>query len=86
MKKIRAEQLRAARALLKLSAEGLAELAHIGVATIRRIEGVEGEPSHSPLVDYAIRVALEEAGVILIPENGGGAGVRLAAPTSRTAD
>ncbi len=46
--------------------------------TVARIKMEEGTPQRRTLV--AIRAALEAAGVEFIPENGGGAGVRLRKP------
>lgn len=70
-------QIRAGRGLLKWSAQDLADAAKLGVATVRRAESVDGEPSITPANTEAIRRALEEAGVDFIDENGGGPGVRL---------
>lgn len=70
-------QIRAARALLGWSAEDLAKGASIGVATIRRAESADGAPSMTAANNLAIRRSLEGAGVEFIPENGGGAGVRM---------
>lgn len=64
-----------ARAALDWSVKDLAERAHVGEATIRRFERSRGEAIRSTA--GAIRTALEAAGVEFIPENGGGAGVRL---------
>lgn len=69
--------MRAARALMRWSAQDLADHAKLGVATIRRAELVDGEPSITAANADAARRALETAGVEFIPENGGGAGVRL---------
>lgn len=69
-------QCRAGRALLGWSAAELAERAGVHRNTVVRLEA-GGEAGHAAL---AIRVALEAAGVVLLPENGGGAGVRLAKP------
>lgn len=44
--------------------------------TVKRAEG-SGKPSASAEAVVAIRTALEEHGIEFIPENGGGAGVRL---------
>lgn len=63
-----------ARAALNLSAQDLATVSGVGYATIARFE------SGANLRDNTLqrlRDALEEAGVEFIPENGGGAGVRL---------
>ncbi|MCJ2042958.1 transcriptional regulator [Methylobacterium sp. J-078] len=69
-------QVRAARALLRWSAEELAESARLGVATIRRAELQDGPVTSTAANVRAIRSALEHAGLEFIPENGGGAGVR----------
>ena len=70
-------QLRAARALLRWSAEDLARESKLGVTTIRRAELAEGKTSMTVANDLAVRRALESAGVEFIDENGGGIGVRL---------
>jgi transcriptional regulator with XRE-family HTH domain len=75
---ITSAQLRAARALLRWSAEDLANRAKLGVATVRRAEAGEGLISVTPANAATLRATLEGAGVEFIPENGGGAGVRLA--------
>ncbi|PPQ39424.1 Helix-turn-helix domain-containing protein [Rhodoblastus acidophilus] len=74
---IHGAQIRAARALVRWSVEELAKRASVGVMTIRRAEAGDGVPSMLPNNMAAIRAALEAAGVEFIPENGGGAGVRL---------
>lgn len=72
------EQIRAARGLLGWSQSQLAEAAVRSLPTIKRLERENGEgPTVSDDVREAVRVALEEAGVEFIPENGGGAGVRM---------
>ena len=73
-------QLRAARALLRWSAEELAERSLLSVATIRRAELTDETTSMTAANDLAVRRALEAAGVEFIDENGGGAGVRLRMP------
>jgi hypothetical protein len=77
---ISSAQLRAARALLRWSAVDLAEASKIGVATIRRVEVLDGDIPVTAANELAIRRALEAAGVVFIDENGGGAGVRLRTP------
>jgi len=77
MKKITSAQIRAARALLRWSAEDLARAATLGVATIRRAELEEGTINATAANALAIRRTLEEAGVEFLDENGRGAGVRL---------
>ena len=76
-KPLTSAQIRAARALLRWSAEDLARESALGVATIRRAELTEGETSMTAANDLAVRRALEAAGVEFIDENGGGPGVRL---------
>jgi hypothetical protein len=73
-------QIRAARALLRWSAEDLARESALGVNTIRRAEVAEEGISLTAANNLAIRRAFENAGVELIDENGGGAGVRLRKP------
>ena len=70
-------QIRAARAMLRWSADKLAEEARLGVATIRRADAADGEPSITTANAHAIRAALEGAGVIFVETNGEGPGVRL---------
>lgn len=64
-----------ARAALDLGVKDLAELAGVGVNTVSRFEnGAEALISTAT----ALQSALEKKGIEFIPENGGGAGVRLA--------
>lgn len=70
------EQLRAARALKGLSQAYVSEKARLSSMTIKRAEGT-GKPYPSKeAVDTIVKV-LESEGIEFIPENGGGAGVRL---------
>jgi transcriptional regulator with XRE-family HTH domain len=69
-------QIRAARSLIRWSAEDLAERSSLSVATIRRAELTDGETSMTAANDLAVRRALEAAGVEFIDDNGGGVGVR----------
>ena len=73
-------QCRAARGLLGLSQEDVARLASVGLSTLKNFEAGKSAPMQNNLA--AIQRALETAGVQFIPENGGGAGVRLAKPTA----
>ncbi len=66
-----------ARSGLNLGVRDLATAAKVSTNTITRLE--RGETLYPRTVE-AIRAALEAAGVEFIPENGGGAGVRLKAP------
>ena len=70
-------QIRAARALIRWSAEDLARVSAVGVTTIRRAELAEDATSLTAANDRSLRRALEDAGVEFIDENGGGAGVRM---------
>jgi transcriptional regulator with XRE-family HTH domain len=74
-------QIRAARSLIRWSAEDLARESSLSVATIRRAELADGETSMTAANNLAVRRALEGAGVVFIEENGGGLGVRLRKPT-----
>jgi transcriptional regulator with XRE-family HTH domain len=73
-------QIRAARSLIRWSAEDLARQSSLSVATIRRAELTDGETSMTAANELAVRHALESAGVEFLDENGGGPGVRLRKP------
>ena len=75
---ITAAQCRAGRALVEISREDLAERSSVSHRSIVDFERGAREPRES--TKAALRAALEAAGVVFIPENGGGAGVRLAKP------
>jgi len=70
-------QIRAARSLIRWTADELATACALSVATVRRAELKESETALTTANDLAIRRALEVAGVEFIDENGGGPGVRL---------
>ena len=61
-KPLTSAQIRAARALLRWSAEDLARRSLLSVATIRRAELTEDETSMTAANDLAVRRALEAAG------------------------
>jgi transcriptional regulator with XRE-family HTH domain len=82
-KQLTSAQIRAARSLIRWSAEDLARQSSLSVATIRRAELTEDETSMTAANDLAVRRALEAAGVEFIDENSGGAGVRLRKPSNR---
>jgi len=75
--KVSTEQVKAARALLRWSQSDLAEASGVSLPTIKRLEAEAGEFGGLASTVDAIRAAIEAAGVLFIPENGGGAGVRL---------
>ena len=68
-------QMRMARAALRIGLRDLAEMANVTTATLTRYENERGG-MHAATRDRVKRT-LESAGVEFIPENGGGAGVRL---------
>jgi hypothetical protein len=70
-------QIRAARSLIRWTADELATACALSVATVRRAELKESETALTTANDLAIRRALEAAGIEFIDENGGGPGVRL---------
>ena len=68
-------QSRAARGLVSMTQTELAKAASLGQSTV-----IDFEKERRVVSDAAtasIRIALEDAGVEFIAENGGGAGVRL---------
>lgn len=74
-------QLKAARALADINQEQLAAVASVNINTIRNMEARGAEVLKSGLdTIQKVQRALEAAGIQFIPENGGGAGVRLAKP------
>ena len=70
-------QIAAARTLVGVAQADLAERSNISVATLKRMEASPGEAMGLVNNIRAVRQALEAAGVEFIPENGGGAGIRL---------
>jgi transcriptional regulator with XRE-family HTH domain len=71
------EQVRAARAMLRMEQRELAAAAGISLETIKRIERTAGPISAMALTVDRLTRALQSAGVDFIAENGGGPGVRL---------
>jgi hypothetical protein len=78
--KISSAQMRAARAMLRWTALDLAARSKVGVATIRRVEVVDGEIPVTLANEAAIRQAFETAGIEFLEENGTGEGVRFRKP------
>ena len=58
----------------------MAAASRVGVATIRRVEVVDGEIPVTAANEAAIRRALESAGIDFIQENETGDGVRFRKP------
>jgi len=69
------EQIRGARAMLGLTQAELAKKADLSTTALNNIERGTADPKVSTL--RAIQAALESAGVIFVPSNGEGPGVRL---------
>jgi hypothetical protein len=70
-------QIRAARELVKCSAQALSRASKLDFATVRRAQIVDGEPSITLANAAAIRSDLESAGVVFVEESGEVPGVRL---------
>ena len=75
-------QSRAARSLIGWSQPDLAEASGASLSTVRDFERGKRLPIANNLA--AMRRALEEAGVIILDENGEGEGVRLRKTGDRT--
>jgi len=74
-------QIRAARALIGMSQQELAERSSVGLATIKRIEAVGSEITGTAKTLVKIQKALEASGIRFIEEaDGGGPGLRLMRP------
>ena len=65
---IKPEQIRAARALLRLEQQDLARRARISVATVRRLEAENGGAGVAPRTLNSVQHALEAAGAEFIPD------------------
>ena len=78
---ITGEQIRAARAMLRLDQRQFATQARIAVSTVQRLERARGPVIASTTILDALRRTLEEAGVIFIDAGDysgiGGPGIRL---------
>ena len=70
-------QVRAGRALLRWTAQDLANASKVGVATVRRMEVLDGVPMGQVRILIAIKEALEQAGIEFIGTPDDGPGVRL---------
>ena len=74
---ITSEQIRAARALLRISVIQLAKLSEVGEATIKRIEAGRGLPSANIKTLDSITKAFEKSGIEFIGTPDDRPGVRL---------
>lgn len=74
---ITSEQIRAARQLIRMTADSLAKHSGVGVSTIRRFELMTGVPSGNARLVESIQKALEAAGVEFIGSPDDRPGVRL---------
>lgn len=77
---ITSEQLRAARGLLRVKQEEIAEETGVSIPTLRRWEGASGPINGTAANVDAVQKYLERAGIEFIDPNGGGAGVRFKNP------
>lgn len=76
-------QIRAARALIGMSQQQLAEQSCVGLATVKRIEAFGSEITGTAKTLHKIQKALEAAGIRFIDEtDGAGPGLRLITPLS----
>lgn len=73
---ITAEQIRAARAMLRWSMDDLARRAGLSWPTIQRMESQEGIPSIKAPTMGAVQAAFESAGIVFLVDDGHGPGVR----------
>ena len=70
-------QIRAARALLRWSANDLSDKSGVGISTIKRLEVMKGVPAINISTMVAIQIALENAGVEFVGSPNDRPGVRL---------
>ncbi len=73
---ITSSQIKAARALLGMTATKLAELSGVAYTTVVRMESSEGIPSGQVKTLDSVQKALEEAGIEFLGSPEEGAGVR----------
>jgi predicted transcriptional regulator len=74
---ITSQQIRAARALLRITVVDLANASSVGIATIKRIEAVNGiPPAHARTLDQISR-ALSDAGIEFVGTPDDRPGVRI---------
>lgn len=73
---ITAKQMKAARLFLDWDQKDLAKKCGVSLPTIQRMETLGLDRSSAGNVEKVTK-ALEKGGIVFIPDNGGGAGVRL---------
>jgi predicted transcriptional regulator len=73
-------QMRMARGYLRWSAKELGEKAGVAESTIKRMEQDQGFPIARGANIEAVYRTLTKAGIVFVPENGGGVGIRLRNP------
>ena len=78
-------QIAAARALIGITQTDLAGKANVSVPTLKRMEASEGPAQGMANNVLAVRRSLEDAGIMFVPENGHGPGVRLRDKTEANA-
>ena len=74
---ITSEQIRAARAITRMTVSQLSEHASVGVATIKRLEAVDGVPPAQARTLTSLQKAFELAGVEFVGTPADNPGVRL---------
>ncbi len=74
---ITSEQIRAARQLIRITADQLSKSSGVGVATIRRFELMTGVPSGNARLVESIQRALEDSGIEFVGSPDDRPGVRL---------
>lgn len=77
---VRPMQIRAARGLLGINQQELADMSGVGVNTIKRVEASDGTTGSTRTLNQICQ-ALDRAGIVFIEQDGQfGPGVRLRAP------
>ncbi len=79
-------QIRAARALLRWSAQDLADRAAVGIQTIKRFEAVDGVPPSRSSTLLDVKAALETAGIEFTGNPGKNPGITIRADFRNEAD
>ena len=75
-----AEQVRAARSLLRWNQTRLAQVTGLALSTIKRLESQDGALHGNAQNVWKIQATFEDAGIIFLEKDGvGGVGVRLKA-------